>query len=218
MENYSTLAGEGTVEVVMKKSRFIGLASPISSPEAAEERLAQVRVAEPEASHHVFAYALAMLPSRSEWVLSRMSDDGEPSGTAGRPVMGVLERSGLEDVLLVVTRYFGGTLLGASGLVRAYTKAAAEALAVAPKAMNVLSRRYRWTVPYTLYGSAMNSLSKTEELHVEDSDFTTAVDITFTAPAALHQRMYRQLRELVQGEPEWETLETLYLQYPWGGE
>ena len=217
MERYSTLAGEGTVEVIIKKSRFIGLASPISCPEKAQERIALVRDSEPEASHHVFAYSLAMLPGRGPWVLSRMSDDGEPSGTAGRPVMGVVERSGLQDVLVVVTRYFGGTLLGASGLVRAYTKAAAEALEKAPKAEQVRSFRYSWRVPYGLYGSAMNALSHLEGVAIEGSDFTTEVDIAFTAPASLHERLYRQLQELVQGEPVWETQEEMYLECLIGG-
>lgn len=218
MDTYPILSAEATVEIVMKKSRFIGRASPITSPRAAEERLTRVRESEPEASHHVYAYSLAMLPGRTEWVLQRMSDDGEPSGTAGRPVMGVLERSQWQDVLLVVTRYFGGTLLGASGLVRAYTKAAAEALAKAPKALKVRSRRYRWMVPYSLYGSAMNLLSNLQPVHVEGSDFTTEVAIIFTAPVTVHGRLARQLGEFVQGEPEWVILDRMYLEMPWGGE
>ena len=211
MENYPTLAAEANVEVIIKKSRFLGLASPISSPDAAEQRLAALRAVHSEASHHVFAYVLAPRPERSDWTLSRMSDDGEPSGTAGRPVMGVLERSALQDVLVVVTRYFGGTLLGASGLVRAYTRAAAQALAQAPVMQLVRSFRYRWQVPYALYGSAMNLLSHIDDVVIEGADFAAEVNITFTAPAERRGRIEGQLNELVQGQLIWACLDEIYL-------
>ena len=110
-------------EVTIKKSRFIGLAFPILSVEDAEARLAEVREIHSGANHHCFAYSVGS-PVPTE----RFSDAGEPSGTAGRPILEVLRRRHVRDTLIVVVRYFGGVLLGANGLTRAYAQSAAQVL------------------------------------------------------------------------------------------
>ena len=115
-------AGYGTGEYEEKRSRFIGELFPVSGEEEAKERLAQVKRKYPDARHHCWAW---VLPDGS----CRWSDDGEPGGTAGGPMAAVLKGADLYGALCVVTRYFGGTLLGSGGLVRAYSKAAALALA-----------------------------------------------------------------------------------------
>ncbi len=115
-------AGYGTGEYEEKRSRFIGELFPVSGEEEAKERLAQVKRKYPDARHHCWAW---VLPDGS----CRWSDDGEPGGTAGGPMAAVLKGADLTGALCVVTRYFGGTLLGSGGLVRAYSKAAALALA-----------------------------------------------------------------------------------------
>ena len=105
-----------------KKSVFIGFAAPIHSEEEAMSYLKETRKKYPDATHHVWAYLL------KDGALARYSDDGEPQGTAGVPVLEAIKKKGITDVVVIVTRYFGGTLLGAGGLVRCYTKSAHEAI------------------------------------------------------------------------------------------
>ena len=110
----------GTSEVVVKKSRFLGITFPVDTPEEAAEKIAGIRKKYYDARHNCYAYRLVGA--------EKFSDDGEPSQTAGKPMLDVLSGAGLVGALVVVTRYFGGTLLGTGGLVRAYTEAAQEAV------------------------------------------------------------------------------------------
>ena len=121
MEQFLVPAGEGASEYMEKKSRFLGLITPVTTEAEARARLEAVKKQEYDARHNCWAYILHSGQKR-------YSDDGEPQGTAGQPILNVLEREGVQDVLCVVTRYFGGILLGAGGLCRAYTKAAKDAL------------------------------------------------------------------------------------------
>jgi len=117
---YKTISKEATVEMEEKKSRFIANVKPVSSEEEALEFINNIRAKYWDATHNVYAYYIS-----GENIIQRFSDDGEPSGTAGMPVLEVIKRMELKDLVVVVTRYFGGILLGASGLVRAYSKSAA---------------------------------------------------------------------------------------------
>ena len=123
-EIYTTLAGDGRGEYEEKRSLFIGQAVHVTTEEAAAAHLKRVRTEYHDARHHVYAYVL-----RGGAV--RYSDDGEPQGSAGRPVLDCIRKAGVEDACVVVTRYFGGILLGTGGLLRAYTKAAAASIAAA---------------------------------------------------------------------------------------
>lgn len=142
--SYRSVAGEASAEVVERKSRFIGLVSPVTSEEEVFAVLAAVRAANPEARHNVWAY---LLRDGRE----RCSDDGEPQKTAGLPTLEVLRRSGLADLVLVTTRYFGGVLLGTGGLVRAYTAAAQEALAQAEVVEYTSCVELVCRIPYALF-------------------------------------------------------------------
>ena len=121
MEQLWIPAGEGNSEYIEKKSRFLGLVLPVTTEAEARAQLEAVKKREYDARHNCWAYVL-------HTGQKRYSDDGEPQGTAGQPILNVLEREGVQDVLCVVTRYFGGILLGAGGLLRAYTKSAKDAL------------------------------------------------------------------------------------------
>lgn len=122
-KGYRTLAGHGRIELVTKKSRFIGTACPAEDEKTAVSIVDAVRREFRDASHNVYAFVLG-----ADSELTRSSDDGEPSGTAGRPVLEVIQREQVRNAVVVVTRYFGGVLLGASGLVRAYASCARDAL------------------------------------------------------------------------------------------
>lgn len=121
--DYQTITGPVRIETKVRGSRFIATAMPVSSKEAAATELEKIRKEFWDATHNCYAYRLA-----PNGTVARSSDDGEPSGTAGRPILSVMEGRALVDLLVVVTRYFGGTKLGAGGLVRAYGDAAGEAL------------------------------------------------------------------------------------------
>ncbi|MEW6755329.1 MAG: YigZ family protein [Candidatus Latescibacterota bacterium] len=129
MAAYQVPAQRTRVELRFRNSRFIGTADRADTVQVARQFIAQVRDEFPDASHHVYAFAVGHGAS----VTHGMSDDGEPSGTAGRPVLAVVQGSRLGDVAVVVTRYFGGTKLGTGGLVKAYTATAQEVLAVTPR-------------------------------------------------------------------------------------
>lgn len=122
MDAYQTLKQKGTSEYIEKKSRFIGVAVPVQTEQQALSFLQEVKKQYPDARHHVYAYMLRQDNKQ------RYSDDGEPQGTAGLPVLEILKNQNLTDCAIVVTRYFGGTLLGTGGLVRAYSTAAKEAV------------------------------------------------------------------------------------------
>lgn len=123
MRAYRTVQKEAEIELIIQKSRFIGRCFPVTEEEQALNLLAQLRKQHWDATHNCFAYCIG--PDGSA---ARFSDDGEPSGTAGLPMMEAIRQKGLVDVLCVVTRYFGGVLLGAGGLVRAYSKAASMSM------------------------------------------------------------------------------------------
>lgn len=144
MEEYLIPAGYGQAEFVEKKSRFIGRIWAVDTEEAAVEKIQEMRKLHYDATHNVWAYIL-----RDGAV--RFSDDGEPGGTAGMPVLQVLQRESLFNVCCVVTRYFGGTLLGAGGLVRAYTRGAKIAVDAAGKAIKRIWTGLYLPVPYSWY-------------------------------------------------------------------
>lgn len=153
MEQYLIPAKEGASEYIEKKSRFLGLIVPVTTEAEARAQLDAVKKREYDARHNCWAYILHSGQKR-------YSDDGEPQGTAGQPILNVLEREGVQDVLCVVTRYFGGILLGAGGLCRAYTKATKDALGDAG-----ISELRPWSVlrldcPYALFERVKLELEK----------------------------------------------------------
>jgi uncharacterized YigZ family protein len=135
IDSYRTLAAPATARLTRKKSRFIADAFPVASPDDADRELATVRRRHHDASHHCYAYRLADDAGH----ISRSEDAGEPSGSAGSPILQQIEASELLNVLVVVTRYFGGTKLGIGGLVRAYGDAAREVL----EAADIVERKLR---------------------------------------------------------------------------
>ncbi len=150
---YKTVAGHGMDEHVEKKSRFIGQAWPVYSEEEARMILEETRKTYWDASHNVFAYRLAN-------DLQRFSDDGEPSGTSGKPTLDVILGADVKNVLVIVTRYFGGTLLGTGGLVRAYTKGAQIALEAAGIIEKKIFNRCCIVMDYTFLGKMQYLVGK----------------------------------------------------------
>lgn len=148
MKTYYTIGKKAEHEIIINRSRFIGRAFPIRDEDDALLYIDQIRETFPDASHHCYAYVIGHGTN-----IQRFNDDGEPGGTAGMPILQVLQQQDIEDVLVVVTRYFGGVKLGAGGLVRAYSKSTAEVLEKAMKKKMTLSNKGSITIDYSLWGT-----------------------------------------------------------------
>ncbi len=155
ISSYKTVEKEfAEASFTEKKSEFIGCAARVETEEAAKSFIERIRRKHSDATHNCYAYLL------KDSGLSRFSDDGEPGGTAGMPILEVVKREGVCDVCIVVTRYFGGILLGAGGLVRAYAKGAKMALDAAGTATFVPYTAFTTQVDYTGYEKVMHELAK----------------------------------------------------------
>ena len=153
-DRYKTISHIGEIEVIEKKSRFIATVLPISSQEEADLELQKLRKTYYDAAHHCFAYQIG---ENNE--IQRFSDDGEPQGTAGKPILDVLKGEDIKNVLICVTRYFGGTLLGTGGLVRAYGRAAKEGLYAADIIEKRRIRLFHLQMDYALAGKVQYLLN-----------------------------------------------------------
>lgn len=194
MIHYLTVSKASRVEYVVNKSRFIGHASPAASNEEALSFVNAVRSAFPDATHNVFAYAVRT-PA-----YTRFSDDGEPSGTAGKPVLEVIQGAGrpLTDTCVVVTRYFGGILLGTGGLVRAYSHVSKLAVEAAGIVKMSLCAVLTLPCPYNFY----ERIVKLIEGHggiVEETVFAEEVNFTFRLPAENEASFLHALTDLTFG-------------------
>ena len=169
---YKTLRQEAADEVIINKSCFIGYACPCETEEEALAFLQKIRTKHKDATHNCYAYVIGKNAG-----IMRYSDDGEPGGTAGLPMMEVLKAQGVVNCCVVVTRYFGGILLGAGGLVRAYTQGAVIALKAAQVVIMEPSQRYLCEVAYPLWDRVTHAL-KTMPVQLVSSEFTTAVGFT----------------------------------------
>ncbi len=150
-DTYKTIAADSEGLFKDRGSRFIAIAIPVSSQEEIKNKLEELRKEYHDARHHCYAWML--FPDRQTW---RVNDDGEPSGTAGRPILGQINSRELTNILIVVIRYFGGTLLGVSGLINAYRSAAEDALSGAQIIEKYIMERWLVTFPY----AAMNDIMK----------------------------------------------------------
>ena len=190
-ESYLTPAGGGSSEYIEKKSRFLGRVFPVSSEEEARACVEAVRKEHYDARHNCWCYIL-------RGGQKRYSDDGEPQGTAGQPMLNVFEREGIENVCCVVTRYFGGILLGTSGLVRAYTAAAKDALTDAG-----INRMDQWAslrvaCPYNLYERVRLEAEKQGAVF-ESTDYGADITLALLLPEQAVERFSAVLRELSAG-------------------
>ena len=191
----------GSAEVVEKKSRFIAQVSPVKNEEEALQFIARIRKENRDARHNCFAYVTG--PDGS---IEKFSDDGEPSKTAGMPMLDLLRKRGLKNACVVVTRYFGGILLGTGGLVRAYTAACTaglDACITAKRKQGVLAT---WTLNYGLYGK-VQYLAEEEGLFPQGCDFGQAVTLRLLMPAEKADRIIKKVREMSAGKAEPADLE-----------
>ncbi|MDR3051128.1 MAG: YigZ family protein [Oscillospiraceae bacterium] len=204
MNAYKTLATSGEAEFTQQKSRFIGRAAPAADEAAALAFLAGIRVRCRDASHHCYAYIIGQNAG-----ITRYSDDGEPSGTAGAPILGVLQAQGVVNAAVVVTRYFGGVLLGAGGLSRAYARGSAAAVAAAGVALMQPCRRYLADIPYPLWDRAAHALGSFPCVQ-EGQNFTDRVTVTLLVRSQDAPGLLALLARVTGGRAEAELVEEAY--------
>ena len=202
MEDYLVPRGEGISEYVEKKSRFLGHVFPVATEAEARAYLEAVRKEHYDARHNCWCYILKSGQKR-------YSDDGEPQGTAGQPMLNVFEREGVVDVLCVVTRYFGGILLGAGGLCRAYTKAAKDALDAAGIAKMQPWLREQFDIPYALFERVKLLLAQLEGV-LEDAQYGAGITVTCRIPEGADEQLRTALRELSSGSVIPSVLEEIF--------
>lgn len=203
MSGYKTVRKRAEDEYIVKKSRFIGYAAPVTTQQQALDFIAEISKKHWDATHNVYAYILR------EGGVKRYSDDGEPQGTAGIPTLDVLEKSGVTDCAVVVTRYFGGVMLGAGGLVRAYSHSAAIALQAAGIVTRTLCDRLQVTCDYNFYGKLASLIPESGGI-VEDTVFEESVTVVFRLPQELTGAFNAKLTDAANGRYSAEKIGELF--------
>ena len=204
LNQFKTVLKEAAAEVVEKKSRFIAVAKPIETEEEARKFIEEKKKEHWNATHNVFAYQIG---ERNE--IQRFSDDGEPQGTAGMPVLNVLVGEDIKNTVIVVTRYFGGTLLGTGGLVRAYGKAAKEAVIAAQIVKKVLYQLFSVLVDYPLSGKVQYEILQNEHI-IKDIIYTDKVSYLVLCQAGSEEQFISSMTEASGGKAEIQEKGMLY--------
>lgn len=206
MGNYKTVYQSAQVEIIIEKSRFIGYVLPIQKEEDAINFIATIKKKHWDATHNVPVYVLG-----DQFSVQRYSDDGEPSGTAGVPILEMLKKEEITNVCVVVTRYFGGVKLGTGGLVRAYTQAAKDALEMAILVEKKLFFCYRIKVSYTSHGKLQNYFQNDDTVITGQTLFTDLVDMQVYFEPEHEKHILEQITEMTSGHVETHKEEDVFL-------
>ena len=191
LKTYKTILFETEAMITEKKSKFICQLVPVKSEEEALMALQSIKKKHYNANHHCYAIII----QENGKIIERFNDDGEPSGTAGRPILGQILSRGLTNILVVVVRYFGGTLLGVSGLINAYREAASEALKVAITVDKIVEQHVRITFSYAGMNDIMQ-LIKEMQLEIVHSDFSLVCVIELSVRNSLIDQFRLKLNKI----------------------
>ena len=208
LKPYKTLMKRASDEFIVNKSRFIGYGCPCETEEEALAFLSEIRAKHKDASHNCYAYIIG-----ANMGIMRYSDDGEPGGTAGMPIIEVMKARGVTNCAVVVTRYFGGVLLGAGGLVRAYSQGAAAAVNACGVGVMHPTARYMVEIPYPML-SRVDYFLNSEPVQVEDKSFGAAVTYTLVVRVADEEGFLARLIDLSEGKLDPLRAEEVYLAWP----
>jgi len=189
-DSYNTIEKTASTEFKDRGSKFIAYAFPIQSVADFKTKLEEIKKEHPKATHHCFAYRLG-----TDGNNFRVNDDGEPSGTAGRPILGQIDSKNLTDLLVIVVRYFGGTLLGVPGLINAYKSSAALVLQLTPVISKAIEVPYRIQFDYTQMNEVMTLLKKNNcSIYKQELQLFCVIDVGI--PKAKLEEMIFKLKEL----------------------
>lgn len=198
-DSYKTVANSAEDELIERRSRFIGRCRPVETEQQALDFINEIRTKHWDASHNVYAYCLR------DGQIRRYSDDGEPSGTAGMPVLEVLLKNGITDACIVVTRYFGGVLLGTGGLVRAYSQSAKLAVEASSVINRAVCSVCTLSCSYNQYGKAAALISECSGVS-DNSEFTDTVRINFHILPNMLPALSKKLADATSGEAKIEVV------------
>ena len=204
---FTSVSKEFRHEYIVDKSRFITTISPCTTEEEAQAFIGRINKEFWDATHNCTAYALG--PKQEQ---QRSSDNGEPSGTAGKPMLEVLKKTGVTNVAVVVTRYFGGIKLGAGGLIRAYSHSVAETLGLAPKELHTTRTQLQATIDYSLYG-AVERFVQDKKLHYE-ANFGEHVTVTILVPPTDVEGIQKELQDMSHGAADCTILDSIEVVLP----
>lgn len=196
MTDYKTILTAWKTETEVKKSRFVNFVFHVEDEAAVESILIAQRKKHYKATHHCFAYVLNTNPKRQ-----KSSDDGEPAGTAGKPILAIINQRELTNILVIVVRYFGGVKLGTGGLVRAYSGGAVDVLNNAQIIAKKFMDEIQIVLDYSLYGSLINQLSEIKQTPIEEK-FTDKVTLAFQIPLAKTPEFVEWLEDQTSGNFE----------------
>lgn len=196
LERYKTILNQGESEIIEKKSRFIATVRPVHTEEEAKKFIEEMKKKYWNARHNVFAYQIG---ENNE--IQRFSDDGEPQGTAGVPVLSVLQTEDIKNTAVVVTRYFGGILLGTGGLVRAYGKAAKEGLLTAGIAEQILYCQFRIHTNYSDSGKIQYEILQGNHI-IYDTEYTDSVDFIVFVECPQQSAFLKQMMDITKGQAD----------------
>ena len=204
-DTYNIIKKDGNSEIVVTKSKFIGFLGTASTVPEAEEIVTRIRKKYNDARHNCYAYIIM----DGDNIIKKASDDGEPSGTAGRPMLAVMEGAELVNAVCVVTRYFGGVLLGTGGLVRAYTDAAAQALEDADVSPIRRGRYVKITLDYP-DESTLRRYLENEGFEITGSAYSEKVSLTVLGPEEKAESLTARAVDMTGGKASCEMLESVY--------
>ena len=204
---FTSVSKEFRHEYIVDKSRFITTISPCTTEEEAQAFIGRINKEFWDATHNCTAYALG--PKQEQ---QRSSDNGEPSGTAGKPMLEVLKKTGITNVAVVVTRYFGGIKLGAGGLVRAYSHSVAETLRLAPKELHTTRTQLQVTIDYSLYGT-VERFVQDKKLHYE-ANFGEHVTVIILVPPTDVENIQKELQDISHGAATCNVLDSIEVVLP----
>lgn len=193
VDSYLTVEKSSVCEFIQKKSKFIGYTKPIISEKDALDFINEIKTKNWNARHNVFAYVVR------ENNASKYSDDGEPHGTAGLPMLDVIKKNNLKNIVVVVTRYFGGILLGTGGLVRAYSQVASMAINCAKTIKMCLSYDCSVICDYNQYGKILNIVDECGGI-IDSSDFSQKIDVIFHLPKRNFSVLSKKIVEFSSGK------------------
>lgn len=205
LKSYRTLLAPGEETILIKKSRFIGYAMPIQSEEEGLAFISSIQKKHWDATHNCYAYVFG--PHHE---IQKSNDDGEPSGTAGKPILEVIKKENLHDVAVVVTRYFGGIMLGAGGLIRAYSQTAAAGLHAAGIATRRLFQEIAIGIEYTWLGKVENEIHA-GGFHIDRVEYLDKVTVYALVPVDDTERFHKTLINATNGQAELQNGEQLYV-------
>jgi len=208
MINYKTIQGNGEALYEIQKSRFLTFAQHVSDETDAKDFIEKIRKQHWEARHCCSAFIIG-----EHGNLQKADDDGEPSGTAGKPLLEVLKKQDLSDLVIVVVRYFGGIKLGAGGLIRAYGKAATLGIDACQIVVKTLFLRVKLTIDYSLLGTIENHLHQ-KGIAIEGKDFADKVNLIILLPADKASILQQELLDLTAAQCSLEESGPTYIDVP----